>query len=217
MLKTTIILIILLVIFTLNHLTAKDNDSGIWVDLSAIKNIRSLTFGFLGEFHTYEYNKSIERIAIGGKFDWQLTPWISTGLGYMLMNFVHPDANEIRERLYFQLSPEWNTSRFNFNFRERIQVTLYPEAKTKTPAASFWRNRFETIYKGNGWKLEPLTSIEALYHLQGLGLKYFEEVRLTLGANYLMSQHQRLKVYGMYTNGIVQNRYLLGIVYEFTL
>ena len=74
---------------------------------------------------------------------------LNAGGGYLLMNFNRPGFNELRDRFYFQVEPSWHLSKFLFSFRERLQITLYPETRTNEPDAYYWRNRFESLHSGS--------------------------------------------------------------------
>ena len=216
-LKRIVILIMLLITSTFGNADAKENDFGIWIDMAAIKKIHSATFGLLGEFYTRNNSNSIERTSIGLKGDYSFFPWLSAGAGYLFMNFKRPGYMELRNRYYFQVEPSWHSSRFYFSFRERLQVTLFPETRTNASATHYWRNRFEACYRNSEWKFEPLIDLESLSLLNGADLKYCDELRILLGSNYHITNNQKIKFYGMLTTGASQDRFIVGIAYEIKL
>ena len=216
-LKKTIAIILLLTITGVNNLFAKDKDFGVWLDLAATRKIRSATIGLMGEFYTLNNSSSIERTSVGLKGDYSFLPFLSAGVGYLLMNYKCHGYNELRDRFYFQVEPSWHLSDFFFSFRERLQITLYPETRTTEPNAYYWRNRFEACYKNSEWKLEPLINIESFYLLRGMDRKSFDEFRFALGANYHLTKNQNIKFYGMYADETDLNRCILGIAYDIKL
>ncbi len=214
---STLIFISVLILTGVNSLSAKESDTRTWIDLFATKKIKAATVGLVGEIYTMDNNSTVERTGIGLKGDYSFLPWLSAGTGYVLLNLHQQGYHEMANRFYFQVEPSWHVGRFMFSFRERLQITLYPEAKTEEINSYYWRNRFETVYHNGSKKLEPLVNLETLYLLNDVDLNPFTEFRLTLGANYNMTNSQHFKFYGMFTDGTYLNRYILGIVYNFKL
>jgi len=215
--KKTISLIFLLSFSIVDNLLAKENDLGVWIDLAATKKIHAATFGVVGQIYTHQNCSTLEKAGLGIKGDYTVFPWLSTGAGLMFMEFKHPGYYELKERYYFQLEPSWNSSKFHFSFRERLQVTHYPEALTFTPANKLWRNRFEACYIDPSWKLEPLIDLESLFLLKEWNLKNFTEFRYLLGANYHLARNQKIKFYGMLTESSTLSRFIIGLAYEIKL
>jgi len=212
------IFLLFLLLFTgINKNFAEETDTRTWIDLFATKKIRSATIGLIGEIYTINHNTSIERTSIGLKGDYELFPWLSTGTGYILVNFNHPGYHELANRFYFQAEPSWHLSNFFFSFRERLQITLYPNTKNNEIDSYFWRNRFEVCFKNGRTKLEPLVSIESLYLINHIETNPLSELRYTLGTYYHFAKNQKIKFYGMYTDGAHLNRYILGVVYDIKL
>ena len=215
--KKTLILLILLMITGTTKIIAEETDTRTWIDLFAVKKIRSATIGLLGEIYTINHNTSIERTSIGMKGDYEFFPWLSTGAGYVLLNYNHPGYHELANRFYFQAEPSWHLSRFIFSLRERVQITLYPTSRSNEVDSYIWRNRFEICYKNEKIKIEPIISIESLYLLNHADTNPLTEFRYTLGTYYHFAKNQKFKFYGMYTDGTKLNRYILGVVYEIKL
>ena len=188
-----LIFISILTLAGVNSLSAKESDSRTWIDLFATKKIKATTVGLIGEIYTMDNNSTLERLSIGLKGDYSFFPWLSAGTGYVLINFNHQVYHELASLLYFQAEPSWHVARFLFSFRERLQITLYPNTKTAEINTYYWRNRFETVYSGGKKKLEPLIDLESLYLLNDTELNPFTEFRFTLGANYNMSHSQHFK------------------------
>ena len=193
------------------------NDFGVWLDYSVVKKIRSATFGILGEFYTINNSSKIDRISLGLKGDYQFLPWLNAGTGYTLIHFYRPGYNEFADRFYFQLEPSWHHSDFYFSFRERMQMTIYPETQTNEVSSYYWRNRLEIVYKHNSSKIEPLMDLESLYRIGDAKFHPTIGYRVILGVNYHPTKNQKIKLYGMLTDGSIIAQYILGINYEFKL
>ena len=216
-LKKTIAIILLFTVTGTNNLFARDKDFGVWLDLAATRKVRSATIGLMGEFYTLNNSSSIERTSIGLEGNYSFLPCLNAGVGYLLMNYNHPAYDELRDRFYFHVEPSWHFSNFFFSFRERLQITLYPETRTSEPNTYYWSNRFDVCYKNSEWKLEPLINIESFYLLGDVDLKPFDEFRFMLGANYRLTRNQSIKFYGLYTDETDLNRCILGVAYEIKL
>jgi hypothetical protein len=212
-----LIFISILTLTGVNCLYAKESDTRTWIDLFATKKIKATTLGLIGEIYTMDNNSTLERLSIGVKGDYSFFPWLNAGTGYVLINFNHQLYHELASRIYFQAEPSWHVNRFLFGFRERLQITLYPNTKTAEITTYYWRNRFETSYHIRSKKLEPVADLETLYLLNDIDLNPFTEFRFTLGANYHLANSHTFKFYGMYTDGTHLNRYILGILYNFKL
>ena len=204
-------------LFGITGISAKKNDFGVWIDYSATKKICSVSFGFLGEIYTRDNSSKMDRVSFGLKGDYQFLPWLSAGTGYVLINFYRDGYNELADRLYFQLEPSWHNSDFYFSFRERMQMTLYPETHTNAPTSYYWRNRLEVVYKHNSSKIEPVTDIETLYRFGDFNHSLTNGYRLTLGVFYHPTKNQKIKFYGMITDGTIVAQYVVGINYEIKL
>ena len=199
------------------EITAKENDFGVWIDYSAIKKFHSATFGLVGEFYTIDNSSKVDRLSCGLKGDYQFLPWLSAGTGYMLINFYRAGYNELADRIYIQVEPSWHHSDFYFSFRERMQMTFFPESRTNALSSKYWRNRFEIVYKHNSSKIEPLTDIESVVRIGDHNFTPTLGYRITLGLNYHPSKNQKLKFYGMLTDGSIVSEYVLGVGYEIKL
>lgn len=199
------------------NLHAKETDTRTWIDLFATKTFRSTTLGLIGEIYTMNNNSTLERTSIGVKGDQEIFHWLSTGAGYVLLNFNHQVYHELANRFYFQAEPRWHFSRFHFSLRERMQITLFPNSRTGETDSYYWRNRLEAVFRNGTKKISPLASLESLYLLNNLDINPFTEFRVTLGANYLMDKNHYFKFYGMFTDGTHLNRYILGLMYNLKL
>lgn len=211
------LLMILLCVLGSNNLFAKDNDFASWIDASATKSWRSTTLGFMGEFYTRENSSTLERTSLGLKGEYTLAKWLYAGGGYLLMNYKRPGYMELRNRFYFQLEPVWRIAKFEVSLRERVQVTLFPETRTNAEDSYYWRNRLEAIYTRNNKKLEPTLSLESFYFLRQTENNHLDELRLSLGAYFHISKTQTIKCYGLFSDGNIQNRFVLGLNYELEL
>jgi hypothetical protein len=210
-------LVLLGIALAANARVPKDTDFGVWNDLSVMKKIQSNSLGLFGAFYTNDNSRSIDRISIGVKGERPVNHWLNAGVGYALMNFVHPGYNELRDRFYIQAEPFWHLSKFIFSFRQRMQLTLYPHSQTNASNTFHWRNRLEVCYRNPTLKMEPLADVESWYLFGNHNDNHFAEFRFILGANYHLTQYQKVKFYGMLTDGTILNRFILGISYELQL
>jgi hypothetical protein len=201
----------------ITNLTAKENDFGVWFDYSATKKVRSATFGLLGEFYTFDNSSKVDRLSFGLKGDYQFLPWLSAGAGYVLINFYRVGYTELADRIYFQVEPSWHHSDFYFSFRERMQITLFPETRTNALNSYYWRNRLEIVYKHNATKIEPLTDLESLVRVGEATFSPTLGYRISVGLNYHPTANQKIKFYGMLTDGSIVCQYILGVTYEIKL
>lgn len=208
---------LLLLVSAVTCAWAKKNDFGIWTDFAAIKKIHATTLGLTGEVFTKENSSTLDRMSIGLKGDYPLFSWLSAGAGFSLLNFYRDDYQELAERFYLQAVPTLHFNKLLIGFRERIQMTLYPETRTNALTSLYWRNRLEMTYTDSSWKFEPLTYFETFLHLDQHPSVYQSGYRFTLGTNYRLSDHQKIKIYGMLTDGTTVSQYILGLSYEFRL
>ena len=215
--RKILLTILLFNLLGISTTTAKVNDSGIWIDYSAIKKFHSATFGLVGEFYTIDNTSKVDRLSFGLKGDYQFRPWLSAGAGYMLINFFRVGYTELSDRIYFQVEPSWHRSDFYFSFRERFQMTLFPETRTNALSSYYWRNRLEIVYKHNSSKIEPLTDLETLVRLGEPGFSPTLGYRISVGLNYHPTKNQKIKFYGMLTDGSIVCQYVIGVGYEIKL
>jgi hypothetical protein len=215
--KKIFALLALLTTLFLNNLAAKDHDFCTWIDLTAVKKYHAATFGLVGEIYTKQNSSTLERVSLGVKGDYSIYHWLSAGAGFLFMEFKHPGEYELRKRFYFQVEPSWQHANLAFSFRERVQITQYPESPMNLPASKLWRNRFEVCYKDHNWRLEPLINLETLYLLEQFNLGNFTEMRYSVGANYHLTANQKIKFYGLFTESTILNRFIIGVFYELKL
>jgi hypothetical protein len=210
-------LILLFSISCLTELNAGTRDFCLWSDINLVKKIRSNSFSLFSEFYTRNNSSTIDRTSFGLRADHAFSQRLSAGIGYSLLNFNRTDYHELVNRFYFQLEPSFHLAKIYFTFRERMQITLYPETRTNVPTTYYWRNRLEVAYKNADSKLEPLTSLEAFCHLGNTDHNRIDEFRCILGTNYHLTENQKIKLYGMLNNRTLVNRIILGISYEIKL
>jgi hypothetical protein len=98
-----------------------------------------------------------------------------------------------------------------------MQITLYPETRTNAITSYYWRNRLEIVYKHKAAKIEPLIDVEFLHRIGDINFHPTVGYRITLGANFHPTTSQKIKFYGMYTDGSIVAQYILGISYEIRL
>jgi hypothetical protein len=201
----------------ISEINAKENDFGVWFDYSATKKFHNATFGILGEFYTFDNSNKVDRLSFGLKGDYQFLPWLSAGAGYVLINFYRVGYTELADRFYFQVEPSWHHSDFYFSFRERIQITAFPETRTNALNSYYWRNRLEIVYKHNSSKIEPLTDLETLVRMGEATFTPTLGYRISVGLNYHLTKNQKIKLYGMLTDGSIVCQYIMGVGYEIKL
>jgi hypothetical protein len=209
--------IVLFSIVWVSEIFAKKNDSGVWLDLAATKKIHSTTIGLVSEIYTRNNSSTLDRLSIGLKGDYSFLPWLSAGTGYVLIDFFRAGYRELADRFYLQVVPSWRCDNFSFSFRERLQMTIFPESRTNAPNSLYWRNRFESSYKENSWKFEPLIDLESMYFFGDNNQIPRIGYRFIIGSNYYPSVNQKIKIYGMLTDGSIVCQYIFGISYEFRL
>ena len=198
-------------------LKAADNTAGIWTEMAASKRVHSFVFGVTSELLTKENSSALERVGIGLKADYSLLKWMNAGVGYSLIDFKRTDYFELKDRYYVQLEPLWHFSNFMCSLRERLQVTVAPNSKTNAPDSYYWRNRFELFYSKNRWKVEPILDMETWYHFGEYKRSITEGYRISMGANIHPGAHQKVKIYGMLTDGTIIGQYIFGVSYEVKL
>ncbi len=215
--KKRILLLLLFNLVGLAKINAKDYDTGAWTDLSLTTKIHAATYGLMGEYYLRNDCSSLERMSIGLKGDYLFRSWLSGGAGYLLMNFKRPGYMELRDRFYVQLEPTLHFNKFFFSIRERMQFTLFPETRTNAPNTLYWRNRFEICHKSAASRIEPLVDFETWYNMAANLETPMEELRFLVGANCVITSHQRIKLYGLFIDGLILNRFIMGVSYEIRL
>ncbi|MCE1199278.1 MAG: DUF2490 domain-containing protein, partial [Marinilabiliales bacterium] len=121
--RTTFGVLMLILISLPIMLSAKDRDTGTWLDLTVSKKVGKTIIGCTGEFYTRSDNSSIDRTSIGLKAEYPLLPWLNGCLGYTLMNYKKPGYLELRDRFYGHLESFVHYKGFIFSLRERFHLT----------------------------------------------------------------------------------------------
>ncbi len=206
-----------IVLSAVNNLSAQEEDWGTWIDVAANKKFKSATFSLDGEFYTQKDNRKIERTSIGldGKFP--VNSFMTLDAGYLLMNYNMTGYQEIRNRFFSTVSVKWRLSDFVFSHRERIQLTRKPDPEINVKNDLYWRNRFRMEYKKEGWKVIPSVTIESFYSFGKQGTKSFDEFRYSLACGYGLTTNQHIKLYGLWSDTVHKNFYVVGLEYEISI
>jgi hypothetical protein len=216
-----IIKIILLSLFLslcgISATSAGNNDFCVWNELNFFKRIHSVNLGLFSELYTKDNSNSVDRISAGLRGDYYFYPWLSAGMGFSLMNYKQPGYLELRNRFYLQVEPTWHLSNFRFFLRERVHKTFFPESRTNAQSTAYWRNRLEIWQKIHASRIEPVASIESWCRVSPTSQKRLDEFRYSLGAFYHVTDTQKIKIYGLLSNGVLLDRYILGFTYEIKL
>ena len=213
--KLQILVLFLLLVF--DQLHAQSIDSGIWIDFSATRKIKSASVSLDGEFYTKDNSQKIDRNSIGLEGNYPVTSFLQVDAGYLLMNYTIKDYHEIRNRFFTAFEIEWHLSEFVFNHRERIQLTRKPLPGAAMINDLYWRNRFRMDYKKPAWRVNPSATIELFYSFGESGTKTIDELRYSIAAVYNLTQHQEIRVYGLWSDSVVRNLYVFGIEYEISI
>lgn len=197
---------------------SQEKDFGSWVDVDVSHKSDKFMFGLLGEFYTKSQNKSVDRVSIGAKGDYFLSPALVLGTGYLLMDYSKENLKELRNRVYVQIELKKYLSNWHFSLRERMQLTLYPETKEKElNAFLYWRNRIKVEYQCTNFKIEPVFDIESFCLANKGRLNGIDEYRYSLGLNYKLSTKHKIKFYGLISNTYKAKFYALGLDYSLKL
>ncbi len=212
-----VILITIVNLSVINLSKAENKTSGIWMEVAASKTIHSFVLGVNSELMTKENGRMLDRIGLGFKVDYHLLKWLNTGIGVEFIDFKRTSYYELKGRYYFQFEPFWNFSNFVCSLRERIQLTSTTEPQYNSPDFYYWRNRLEIFYQKKNWKVEPILDLEQWYHIGDFDHSITTGYRISMGANFHPGPTQKIKVYGMLTDGTIISRVMIGLSYELKL
>jgi len=215
--KVKLFVIVFLAVCDISNLYAQNDDWGTWIDLSASKAIRSASLTLNGEFYTQNNNRDIERTSIGIDGNLPINSIMTFNAGYLLMNYNMSGYHEIRNRFFSTISLKWRLSDFVINHRERIQLTRKPGSGEGAINSMYWRNRLRVVYGENKWKVKPSATIESFYSLGNQGTKQFDEFRYSLALSYCQLKNQDIRLYGLWSDAVHKNFYVIGLEYEISL
>ncbi len=197
---------------------SQERDFGCWIDVDVTHKLNSFTIGAMGEFYTKDRYESIDRMSIGAKGDYSLSPSLNFGTGYLLMNYPKSDFNELRNRFYLQTEFRKYMSNWAFSLRERMQLTLYPETNEQEHNTfMYWRNRIRVEYRNTHLKIEPVFDIESFCLTNKGSLNGIDEHRYSLGLNYKLTNLHKIKFYGLISKTRKTKFYALGLDYSLKL
>lgn len=197
---------------------SQEKDFGSWIDVDVTHKSNEYVFGLFGEFYTKDQNKSVDRVSLGAKGDYCLSPGLTLGTGYLLMSYPKGNINELRNRVYLQTEIRKYLPNWLFSLREKMQLTLYPETKEKKhDAFVYWRNRIRVEYRNAHLKIEPVFDMESFYLVNKGSYNGIDEYRYSLGFNYKLTNHQKVKLYGLISYNHSSKFYALGLDYSLKL
>ena len=196
---------------------AQNEDFGIWVDTSVSKKFFSSELSLYNEFYTCN-NFSIDRVSIGLGINKSFFQFLNFGAGYLLMNKNKPGNYELRHRAYATTNVKWEIKNFKFSFRERLQITKYPDyVNENSKIQNHWRNRMRLTYDIAQCKIKPAIGLETFVLLNKSVSTRLDEVRYHLSAIYPINNSTMLEVYGLLSQTNQMNLYIMGINYQITL
>lgn len=209
------IVVFVLIVIVSSRVFAQSDDFGVWIDAAAKKKIASSELMLCSEFYTLNNSRSIDRISIGMEGNRNLIPSLSIGAGYLMMNKNKTDHYEIRHRIYTNVKYNCSISNLSFSFRERLQVTKYPENVLATSKyLNYWRNRVRISYNIAESRIHPLVGVETFVLLNGDVSDRLDEVRYNLSAIYQLTKSTELELYGLLAKMRDLNQYIFGIAYQ---
>ncbi|MBL7965555.1 MAG: DUF2490 domain-containing protein [Prolixibacteraceae bacterium] len=211
------IIFILIFIFVFNKLFAQSDDFGVWIDLSASKKIKSTDLTLYGEYYTKNNSQTIERTSIGFGACFPIISFMKVDAGYLLLNYNMTDYFEIRNRFFTSLAIKWELQDFVFSLRERIQLTTNSQSGFDVANVVYWRNRFRAEYKNPIWKVYPLATIESFHYIGSISTNTFDEFRYSLAAKYSFTKNQDIMLYGLWSDAVSRNFYVIGLEYEISI
>ncbi len=209
----TILLILFCNLSVLISSSAENKTAGIWTEIAVSKTIRSFVLGVNSEVMTKENGRTLDRIGLGFKADYQFLKWLNTGVGFEFIDFKRISYYELKGRYYIQLEPLFHFSNFFCSFRERLQFTRSMEPQYNSPDFFYWRNRFEVFYKKSSWKVEPILNLEQWYRIGDYDHRITTGYRISIGANFHPGPKHKIKAYGMITDGTIISQVLVGLTY----
>jgi hypothetical protein len=204
-----------LLIIVSSRLLAQNNDFGLWIDAAAKKKIASTDLILCSEFYTHNDNRSIDRVSIGMEGGRNLFSTVNISAGYLMMNNNKTDHYELSHRMHTSAKFNCKISKLTFSFRQRLQVTRYPEKVLgSSKYLNYWRNRIRVSYIIAESRTQPVIGIETFVLLNRFVSDRLDEVRYNLSAIYQLSSSTELEFYGLLSKTSDLNQYIFGIAYQ---
>lgn len=212
--KNTVLLLLLLMS---QKAFTQDHDLGLWLDASAIKKYASTSVLLYSELYTNDNNQSIDRIGLGFEVSQKVSPILNVGIGYLFMDKNKMENYEQRHRFYSQAKVSKEIKKIKLSFRERLQLTRYPEDNLSCDYLSYWRNRLKISYKIDRSRITPLIGVETFLLLNNTESKQMDEVRYNVSALCAVSGSSNIEFYALLSRMHELNQYVLGISYQITI
>ena len=207
-------LILVLIVMVFNDVSAQTEDFGLWLDAAGSKKIASSELTLYGEFFTKDNNQSVDRMSIGMEGDRDLNSLLNIGTGYLLMNKNSSENYELRHRFYTNLKICKEISRFKIAFRERLQLTKYPDNVLENSKwLTYWRNRLKISYNLASCRIKPMIGVETFVLLNKPATDRLDEVRYSVSALCPVSNSSKIEIYGLLAKMPDLAQYILGLSY----
>jgi len=211
---------------------AQTNDFGTWTNVTLKSTPGKWDISFEAELRTRDNASEIQRWSIGLEGGYKPVKHLETGLGYQLIDLhdTEYDDYQLRSRYYVYLLGKYKTGNFNFQIRERLQVTtkdatdrIKESGETDTYRISpdvVWRNKVRCFYNIPHFPVNPSFAVETFYQLNNPEGNSFEKIRFELAFTYKVIRHHALEISGITDREIhvaqPVHRYILGIGYVYT-
>lgn len=208
------------------------NDFGIWTSLGLEKKLGKWDLGTEFELRTMDNTSKINRVSL--QFDASYALWkpLKVGLSYQFIDFNDTKYSDFQPRYRFSLfaTGSQKLGHFNFSLRERLQLTTKDESDRikssgaidtyKINPAWIWRNRLKVSYNIPHCKLSPYGSVETFYQLNNPDGNVFDDLRYTIGLNYVLKKKHKFDLYYLIDNEInvkdPVRRFVVGVGYTYS-
>ncbi len=159
---------------------------------------------------------------LGGHYSF-LHKKAKAGVSYSFLNRENNDHYyENRSRFAAQLSYKESFRKVKLSWRGKFQSTYRDENRGdyKVNPKNYLRNRFQLDYKIVNSRFEPRLSFEFFYLLNGPEGNRIDELRTTLGFDYVLTRRASLEVFLRMDNEIQMkdpaNVLMLGVFYKYS-
>ena len=73
------------------------------------------------------------------------------------------------------------------------------------------------VYGEKKWKIKPSATVESFYSLGNQDTRKFDEFRYSLALSYCQLKNQDIRLYGLWSDTVHKNFYVIGLEYEISL
>ena len=147
---------------------------------------------------------------------------LKVGVIYSFLNKENSDFYyDNRHRFTAQLSYRESFPHWRFSWRGRFQSTLRDEdyGDYKVNPKNYLRNKFQVNYILRGSRFKPLASCEFYYQLNNPDHNVIDQIRTTVGCDYILTRNSSLEVFLRYDKEIQvrnpANVYMFGVFYKY--